>query len=74
MNTALVIESKVESFTTDCIIIEYDIKTSGSESWGQEEGCTHVFKPTWTLQQVIYMDGSSKFLKYSGLATITAIA
>ena len=40
------------------------IKMSGSESWGQEEpACIHNFRPTWPLQWVIYMDGSSKVLK-----------
>ena len=51
------------------------IKTSGSESQGQEEAaCMRVIRPTRPLQQVIYTDDSSKFLKYCGLAAITAIA
>ena len=34
----------------------------------------HIIRPTRPLQQVIYTDGSSKFLKCCGLAAITAIA
>ena len=50
------------------------IKMSGSESRGQEEAaCMHVIRPMRPLQQVIYTDGSSKFLKCCGLAAITAI-
>ena len=51
------------------------IKTSGSESRGQEEAaCMCIIRPMRPLQQVIYTDGSSKFLKCCGLAAITAIA
>ena len=42
-------------------LITMKIKTSGSESRGQEEAaCMRVFRPTRPLQWVIYMDGSSK--------------
>ena len=51
------------------------IKMSGSESWGQEEAaCMRVNRPMQPLQRVVYTNGSSKFLKCSGLAAITAIA
>ena len=51
------------------------IKMSGSESRGQEEAaCMRDIRPMRPLQQVIYMDGSSKILKRCGLAAITAIA
>ena len=47
---------------------------SGSESQGQEEAaCIHVIKPMRPLQWVIYMDGSSKFLKCCSSADVTAI-
>ena len=51
------------------------IKTSGSESWGQEKAaCIRIFRPMWPLQWVIYTDGRSKFLKCCSSAAITAIA
>ena len=51
------------------------IKTSGSESRSQEEAaCMSIIRPMRPLQQVIYTDGSSKFLKCCGLAAITVIA
>ena len=38
------------------------IKTSGSESRGQEEAaCIRVIRPTRPLQRVIYMDDSFDF-------------
>ena len=50
------------------------IKTSGSEPQGQEgAACVCFFRPTQPLQCVIYMDGSSKILKYCSSAAITAI-
>ena len=51
------------------------IKMSGSELQGQEEAaCTCVFRSMQPLQQIIYTDGSSKFLKCCNIAAITAIA
>ena len=42
----------------------WQIKTHGSESWGQEEAAyMHVFWPMWPLQWVIYTDGSSNIWK-----------
>ena len=48
----------------------YYIKMSGSESWGKEAACTHVFRPMLPLQWVIYMGGSSKFLKFCSLQLV----
>ena len=51
------------------------IKTSGSESRGQEEAAsTRVFRPMRPLQGVIYTDGRPKFLKCCSSAAITPIA
>ena len=51
------------------------IKTSSSESRGQEEAaCIRVIRPMRPLQWVIYTDGRSKFLKCCSSAAITAIA
>ena len=50
------------------------IKTSGSESQGQEEAaCTHVFRPMRPLQWVIYTYDRSIFLKCCSSAAITTI-
>ena len=51
------------------------IKTSGSESRGQEEAaCIRILRPMRPLQWVICTDGRSKFLKCCSSAAITAIA
>ena len=51
------------------------IKTSSSESRGQEEAeSMRVFRPMRPLQLDIYTDGRSKFLKCCSSAAITAIA
>ena len=56
-------------------IASYIIKTSGSESRGQEEAaCIRVFRPMRPLQWVICTDGRSKVLKCCSSAAITAIA
>ena len=57
------------------LVVHSDIKTSGSELQGQEEAAwVHIFRPMQPLQWVIYMDGSSKFLKWCSSAAIIAIA
>ena len=50
------------------------IKTHNSESWGQEATCMHIFRPTWPLQWVIYMDDHSTIIKCCNLAAIAAIS
>ena len=62
---------------TGKVWVDWNIKTSSSESWGQEEAAsTHIciFRPMQPLQRVIYTDGWSKFLKCYSSATNTAIA
>ena len=51
-----------------------NIKTHGSESRGQEEAaCPRIFRSMRPLQWVIYIDGSSKYLKCCNSASIAVL-